>query len=1031
MGKTTLVASYLQARKLRALWYQVDGGDADPGTVFHYLARGNQELASPRRSPLPPFTPEALAGLPNFSRQFFERLLTQLKTPAVLVFDNYQEAGTSSVFHTILNSAFEQLPSGIWIFIISREPPPEHLTRLQVVQTLVSLDEEALRFTLQETQAMLALAKPAGQPPLTKQEQETLHRRMQGWAAGLVLSMQIPPKRRMSMGESSKGGDHPSMIFDFLANEVFHKLEPEQQRFLLDTAVLLRFTPTMAAILTGLPNAREIVEQLYRNRCFIERRVQEGEAVYQYHPLFREFLIVQARERLPAAVWERLTHQAGELLEQAGDREAAWDRYRAAGAVKDQIRLLLEQAPVFMEQGRTQTLEHWISQLPVEQQRTDPWLLYWSGCCAFGVRVKETVQSFERAFYGFQTIRNYEGMGLAWAGWVEALVIQWTDGKPFDRLLQLFEDTFPPDYEFQNAHVKSRVVFAQFQAYFWRRPDSDALPRLERQAWAVLDQERHPNILANHCYILTGYYLWIGEHRNFLDLIGHLQELIPEELRTPYCRGMVALMKGYVYWRNGDAEGMFREIDTIERSIRESGLIGGVLTQNRALKVYAHILKQDYEQADQVLQENDAMLTHAPSTVRGFHHHQAGWVAWLQGDVLRAKQEVGLALASAADHGDVFPLGYNHICAAMVYQDLGLLKQAARHLAQGLSIGRRTRSVLIEFIGYTAKAWQMYQQGKDRAGREALRRAMQLGREYHFVETGWFHPKRMAELCVKALESGIEVEYILFLIRTRRLMPETPPVHLPQWPWPIRIRTLGSFNVEVQGQPLAFSRKVQKRILALLKALVSGRSHEVAVDHILDSLWPESEGDHAYNAFTTALHRLRKLLGDEAAVLLQGGKVLLNPQMIWVDAWAFERLLADSSTLGAGGSPQRERERMQQGLHLYQGAFLPDDESEPWTMSKRDRLRRRYVESLEGLAQYWIRAGTPEHALALFDRALEVEPLEEKLYQQFMKNLVQLGRWNEAREVYLRCRRALQRHSGESPSPATEAILEKPMKKNG
>lgn len=173
------------------------------------------------------------------------------------------------------------------------------------------------------------------------------------------------------------------------------------------------------------------------------------------------------------------------------------------------------------------------------------------------------------------------------------------------------------------------------------------------------------------------------------------------------------------------------------------------------------------------------------------------------------------------------------------------------------------------------------------------------------------------------------------------------------------------------------------------------------------------------------------MLGDEAAVLLQGGKVLLNPQMIWVDAWAFERLLADSSTLGAGGSPQRERERMQQGLHLYQGAFLPDDESEPWTMSKRDRLRRRYVESLEGLAQYWIRAGTPEHALALFDRALEVEPLEEKLYQQFMKNLVQLGRWNEAREVYLRCRRALQRHSGESPSPATEAILEKPMKKNG
>ena len=36
-GKTTLVASYIERRRLRCLWYQVDEGDADLGTFFHYM----------------------------------------------------------------------------------------------------------------------------------------------------------------------------------------------------------------------------------------------------------------------------------------------------------------------------------------------------------------------------------------------------------------------------------------------------------------------------------------------------------------------------------------------------------------------------------------------------------------------------------------------------------------------------------------------------------------------------------------------------------------------------------------------------------------------------------------------------------------------------------------------------------------------------------------------------------------------------------------------------------------------------------
>lgn len=37
-GKTTLVASWVQARKIPCLWYQVDEGDGDIASFFYYMA---------------------------------------------------------------------------------------------------------------------------------------------------------------------------------------------------------------------------------------------------------------------------------------------------------------------------------------------------------------------------------------------------------------------------------------------------------------------------------------------------------------------------------------------------------------------------------------------------------------------------------------------------------------------------------------------------------------------------------------------------------------------------------------------------------------------------------------------------------------------------------------------------------------------------------------------------------------------------------------------------------------------------------
>src|SRR5215472_10219677 len=69
-GKTTLVASYLKARKRRSLWYRFDEGDADLSSFFHYLGIAAKHLAPRHREPLPALTPEYALGLQTFVRRY-------------------------------------------------------------------------------------------------------------------------------------------------------------------------------------------------------------------------------------------------------------------------------------------------------------------------------------------------------------------------------------------------------------------------------------------------------------------------------------------------------------------------------------------------------------------------------------------------------------------------------------------------------------------------------------------------------------------------------------------------------------------------------------------------------------------------------------------------------------------------------------------------------------------------------------------------------------------------------------------------
>src|SRR5271169_6305787 len=82
----------------------------------------------------------------------------------------------------------------------------------------------------------------------------------------------------------------------------------------------------------------------------------------------------------------------------------------------------------------------------------------------------------------------------------------------------------------------------------------------------------------------------------------------------------------------------------------------------------------------------------------------------------------------------------------------------------------------------------------------------------------------------------------------------------------VGLYTLGQFKIEVDRKPLHLQTKGHKP-LQLLKVLIALGGQTVAIDQLTESLWPDSDGDRAYGAFTVTLRRLRELIGHDGLIL--------------------------------------------------------------------------------------------------------------------------------------------------------------------
>ena len=192
---------------------------------------------------------------------------------------------------------------------------------------------------------------------------------------------------------------------------------------------------------------------------------------------------------------------------------------------------------------------------------------------------------------------------------------------------------------------------------------------------------------------------------------------------------------------------------------------------------------------------------------------------------------------------------------------------------------------------------------------------------------------------------------------------------------------LGGASILVDGRAVA-GRAAQRHRLALLALLALACPRAVSRDRLLAYLWPERDTEPARNLLKQAVHALRKALGDRA-ILSTPDELALDAGVVSCDVVAFESALARDDL---------ERAVAHYGGPLLDGFHLPGaSDFEHRIDGERTRLRRRFVQAVETLAERAMARRDPNGAVDCWRRIAVEEPYNGLVALRLMTALVAIG----------------------------------------
>lgn len=234
----------------------------------------------------------------------------------------------------------------------------------------------------------------------------------------------------------------------------------------------------------------------------------------------------------------------------------------------------------------------------------------------------------------------------------------------------------------------------------------------------------------------------------------------------------------------------------------------------------------------------------------------------------------------------------------------------------------------------------------------------------------------------------------------------------------LRLELLGDLQFRSANGALAMISA--KKAQALLVYLAVRPMQRVSREKVSSLLWSSTGPDQARQSLRQTLSMLRKeltaILGDAHALLDDNDLLGVDETVITCDVAEFESLAA------SGGEAA-----LTQAATLYRGDFLDgfylnEERFDQWVLAERDRLHRMSLRVHFQLIDLLVKHGGIDEAVAIAQKSLRIDPLQEPVHRALMRLYLQSGDVVNALQQFETCARTLKRELRIEPDADTRAL---------
>jgi LuxR family transcriptional regulator, maltose regulon positive regulatory protein len=363
-GKTILLAQWEELDSRPFAWVSLDRQDNDPLLFWNYVVAAIRRIEPGFASALEPALSSAGGMVLD---AIVPQILNELESTGreiVLVLDDYHWV-TSPACHESIALLVERGPPNAQLVVSSRSDPPLPFARLRASGGLFELRAADLGFTEAETAEMFGGASGLDLAP---DSIATLHRRTEGWPAGLYLALlsvrdvSDPTAALVEFGGSSRH------VVDYLTEVVLQSETEEHRSFLLQTSILERMCASLCNSVTGGGDSARILAEIERANLFLVP-LDEHREWFRYHHMFAELL--RDERRRDRDTEPELHRRACQWFASAGHVDEAIQHAIAGGHVDTAATLIATHWLAYVNAGRLATLTGWLEAFQRDVVRAD------------------------------------------------------------------------------------------------------------------------------------------------------------------------------------------------------------------------------------------------------------------------------------------------------------------------------------------------------------------------------------------------------------------------------------------------------------------------------------------------------------------------------------------------------------------------------------------------------------------------------------------------------------------------------------